>query len=498
MIGDVTTMNGALPSMHISRFSLAIVMSALLLLVAPGAQGYDGGTFSAGNTHSCLVANGSAQCWGSNSFGQLGTGNHLPSGTPVASVGLASGATAISAGHLFTCAIANGGVKCFGRGADGQLGDGTLTAEQPSPVQVSGLTSGASAVSAGVNHACAVAGGAVYCWGRTDHGALGNTNSPGTQSTPVIAGGPPPGQLGSGFTVVAAGDSFTCALRDTGRVVCFGLDDLGQLGQASGSPVSGPTPVTPVGLTSGVSAISAGQGQACAVQNGAALCWGQNSNGEIGDGSTTQASVPTPVSGLSSGVTAISAGNGFTCAVQNGGVKCWGTNTWGQLGDGTTQSSNVPVPSTAYGFTPSGISVGDSHACAYGSAGQKCWGLDTDDRLGTNTTPITPKFGLKRSGKPKVKGKVVKFKLIASAAVPPGHSAADVCKGKISVSVKPKGKKKSTTAKAKLKAKGSKCVATLNFKLPKQNKGKRLKFTIQSPASSGYSATSRKVTYKVK
>lgn len=486
--------------LHVPRLLVIVLATVALAALAPAAGAYDGGTLSAGNTHSCLVAAGGAQCWGSNSFGQLGTGDYLAASKPVQPIGLGAGVTAVSAGNFFSCVIAGGAVKCFGRGGDGQLGNGTLTAEQTSPVQVSGLTTGASAVSTGANHACAIAGGGVYCWGRTDHGALGNVNSPGTQPTPVIPGGPPPGSLGSGFTGIAVGDSFSCALRNDGRVLCWGLDDLGQLGQVSDSPQTGATPLTPFGLTSGVTAISAGQGQACAVQGGAAFCWGQNSHGEVGDGTNTHASVPKPVSGLSTGVTAISAGNGFSCAIQNAVVKCWGDNTWGQLGDGTTNSSLVPVVANAYPYGPQTISVGDSHACAAGPSGGKCWGLDRDDRLGLDTTirPVVPKFKLKKAGKSKVRGKYIKFKLTATAPVPSGFTAATTCTGKLSVSVKPKGRKRATVAKAKLAVKGSNCVAKLSFKLPKRYKGKKLTFTIKNPASDGFSKSSQKASYKVK
>lgn len=197
---------------------------------------------------------------------------------------------------------------------------------------------------------------------------------------------------------VSAGDAATCALTTTGEVLCWGDNRNYQLGDADGGVASSATPV-PVAQLAGAKSVSTGMQHACAVTSaGGVVCWGDNSDGELGDGSNADSDVPVPVTGLSSGVVAVSAGAGgeFTCALtQAGQVMCWGDNEYGQLGSGTSaSSSNVPVavPSLS-GVTA--ISAGDFFVCAVlASAGAACWGSNTDGQLGDgtmndSTTPVT-------------------------------------------------------------------------------------------------------------
>jgi len=345
-------------------------------LLVPGPRSVTGG-----GSHFCaLTSTGAALCWGFNGFGELGDGTYTDRLVPTPVHGLSAGVTDISAGGQTTCVVVSGGARCWGTNGDGAVGDGTRT-NRSTPTAVSGLSSGVKLVSVGYVHTCALTtAGGVECWGENVHGELGDGTAT-NRLTPVNVTG-----LSSGVVAIATGldhshRDHTCALTTAGGVECWGDNTYGELGDGTNTDRHVPTTVS--GLASGVAAIFAGGTASCAVlTTGAARCWGNNDGGQLGDGTTTARNVPTAVSGLPSGVATIalsqsSAGEGggssHTCAVTTAGaVSCWGNNANGQLGDGSA-GANQLVPTAVVGLSSSYVAVGVSFwgGCALSSTGAK-------------------------------------------------------------------------------------------------------------------------------
>ena len=339
---------------------------------------------AAGDSHTCAVLSGGAvQCWGDNTWGQLGNGKTGNGATmistgPVAVSGLTNAST-IAAGRQHTCAVLNGGaIQCWGASyGAGALGDGT-TADSALPVTVLGVTN-AIAVSPGYDHTCAVLnGGTVQCWGWNDQGQLGNgttTNS----NLPIAVSGI------TNATAIVANWKYTCALLGNGKVQCWGRNTDSELGD--GTTTASIVPVTVLNITSAMSIGKASEGDhICSLLSGGTVqCWGANAYGQLGNGSTVNSSVPVAVSGVAS-ATSIAEGGWHTCAlVSVGTIQCWGYNGDGELGNGTTTNNAVPV--TVSGITNASAIAASKHTCAVLSGGTvQCWGGNGHGEIGNGST----------------------------------------------------------------------------------------------------------------
>jgi len=200
----------------------------------------------------------------------------------------------------------------------------------------------AAGLSAGYAHTCVVTTKhALVCWGYNPYGQLGDGTTT-DRGTPVGVSG-----MGSKVAAVSAGYYHSCAVTTKGKAVCWGNNGAGQLGDDTAT--NRLTPVGVYGLSKNVKAISAGYLNTCALTTkGKVWCWGDNSQGQLGDGTTTASHRPVAVKGLGSGVRTVSTGYGFACAITKAkAVKCWGDNAYGQLGDTTTTDRPAPVTAQA-------------------------------------------------------------------------------------------------------------------------------------------------------
>ena len=201
----------------------------------------------------------------------------------------------------------------------------------------------------------------------------------------------------TGVTAVGAGWAHTCALTEDGGIKCWGDNISGQLGDAQKCGFSScAAPVDVIGLTTGVAAVAAGGSDACALTTtGGVKCWGRNSYGQLGDGTTMDRTTPVDVVGLTTDVAAVAVGGEHTCAVTTqAGVKCWGLNLRGELGTQTTELCGPSFPCSSVAEDVLGLASGAAavdvssgavggHTCAVTTmGGVKCWGLNVDGQLG--------------------------------------------------------------------------------------------------------------------
>lgn len=353
----------------------------------------DAGQAVAAGISTAGTASRTVLAWGRNTTGQLGDGTTTSTSTP-AKVHLPAGTKVIQvrAGCAHTLALtARGQVLAWGSDDAGQLGDGRMT-DTANPVRVK-LPRGTkiTAIRAGCEHSLALTSkGKVLAWGYNHGGELGN-GSTANSDVPVRV------RLSrhARVTAISTGQYFSLARTAKGQVLAWGDNDSGELGD--GSTTSSNVPVR-VALPAGVraTAVSAEEETSLARTSGGGglFGWGDNSLGQLGDGTTTSSDTPVSISILVRGpspghLISLFGGCGHTVALLSSGeVLAWGSNVFGQLGDGTTTSSDTPVvvmlPASA---KVTAISAGCATSYALTRSGHLlAWGLGAIGELGDGST----------------------------------------------------------------------------------------------------------------
>ena len=351
-----------------------------------------GRTIWANGWHSCANEGSQLYCWGQNEDGEIGDGTTRDANSRHLVMDVSDPA-AVGLGELTSCICDRSGQAwCWGRNVEGELGLGSASLNSQVPIKVPGVTDCVQ-IAGGGNHTCVIHnGGAVSCWGSNASGQVGqpasaNASCAESKGSPVPCITSPvlvPGL--SGVVEIRGGEQQTCVRKTDQTVWCWGDNSQGQLGDGTMTSRNTPAPVT--GLGADIVEIASGREFVCARhQTGAISCWGSNSSGQFGNGNTTDSNVP-----IATGVTGavqVAAGHQHTCVLRGSGVvSCWGANSTGQLGNGTFTDSLVPVDVIGLMHVPiNSIAVGSTHSCARSSAGPAfCWGENLVNEIGDGTT----------------------------------------------------------------------------------------------------------------
>ena len=339
---------------------------------------------AAGATATCVLDNAQhASCAGNNFYGQLGDGTQTSHAMlqPISS-GQAWSQLALGTGHA--CAVqavsastAPTTLWCWGDNEDGQL---ATAAGAPSTTPTATTVMGTAMSASAAGHSCAVHDNSLYCWGPNLYGQLGD-NTIVEHASPIMLGYPMP--MYGAWAKVGLGSGFTCAIDTSNATYCWGRHDHGILGDGDASKVIEKPTDPPIHQ---FTAVAAGGQHACGLEPGGnAYCWGYNGEGQLGFSSPpASADVPTPTMIPGHQWLVLELGDLHTCGIDTmNHLFCWGDNRRGQIGNGDTQRTAVMQPTQIGTSTWSALAVGAYHTCAIDSAGQLwCWGSDDDGALG--------------------------------------------------------------------------------------------------------------------
>ncbi|MBI3773341.1 MAG: hypothetical protein HY272_11660 [Gammaproteobacteria bacterium] len=363
-------------------------------------------TLGVGDNYSCAIKkiDNSLWCWGQNTSRQLGSGSVEDQSTPLP-IEITKTWAQVEGGAQNTCALdMQNKLYCWGINTNGEVGNDTkLPTSNPTLIGTDTWIS----IALGNNHACAIKSGyTLWCWGANASGQVGD----GT-----FAEKPSQTRIGadSDWLAISANGDHTCGIRhvDVGggsfnnTLWCWGKNNKGQLGVGIGDTTNRNT-LTQVGAATDWNAISTGGEHTCGIRREVAgggfdnklYCWGDNSFGQYGDGTTTSATIPTYIN-IGTTWSSLSLGSTHTCAIKaDNTLWCWGNSDYGQMGGGVTAPVATPQQ-VASSVGVKRVASGASHTCAINNSDKLyCWGLNIQGQLGlgsmintsspTNITPL--------------------------------------------------------------------------------------------------------------
>lgn len=351
-------------------------------LVMSGAKQVSAGKYSSG----VLDAEGIMYACGYNYYGQLGDGGGLDNPALHMIPGL-TGIEKLEEGYQHSFAIkSDGSLYAWGYNYYGQVGDGTRTTRK-TPVLLTGI-SNVQEVSSGEQHSLAITDdGTLYAWGDNTYGQLGNGTSGGYSTTPTVVTGI------SNVKFIATGYRSSYAVTEDGTLYAWGDNSSGQLGDGTKTSRTSPTKITGI---SNVQKVSSNKNHTLAIQeDGTLYAWGANKTSQLGNGTTTDHYTPGVVPGIGK-VKAISNGHHHSAAVGiDGKVYVWGDNTWFETGDGKNKREPTLMPGIENAVD---IDCGFAHnICLTEEGDVYTWGYDYNGQLGIEI-PLISKVPYKISG----------------------------------------------------------------------------------------------------
>lgn len=327
--------------------------TAAVPIALPGGVG-------AGYFGACFVGNDKKlRCMGRGAIGLPGDGTLVDKSTYVV-IDSGNNYVKVVTGHEHNCALTDSGgadpagtVKCWGRNNNGQLGDGTTT-NRISPTTVSALGSGNKEITAGAYFTCAInSSDHLRCWGLGNSRQVLPTSTTGNNPNPVVTDGT------NTYASVVASGNYACAIRIGGALYCWGNQSNGQLGNGTNNG-SSVTSIQLIDSAVSYSQIVVGESHTCGLTTLKKIkCWGANGNGQLGDNTRTTRATPTAVDAAVN-YSQISAGGWTTCGIVDGtgALRCTGRGDYGQLLDRLATDDNLVFSDIQSGTTFSRVSVG--------------------------------------------------------------------------------------------------------------------------------------------